>query len=177
MDKANLFRLGNISRLHGFKGEVVAFFDVDDATNYYSLAYVFIEIKNQIIPFQIKEICIFNHPDKPIIRFVDIDTEQKALEIINCDLYLPLDMLPELNGNKFYFHEVIDFEVIDKQHGNIGLIKNVLQTANYGILQILCNGKEILLPAVDEFIVEVNRKDRQMLVDAPDGLIEMYLNP
>lgn len=176
MNKDQLFRLGNISKLHGYKGEVVAVLDVDDPTDYYSLKNVYIELKNQIIPFQIKEILVFNQPDKPIIRFLDIDTEQKAMELLNCDLYLPLDMLPELEGNKFYFHEVIDFKVIDQQFGNIGLIKSIIPTSNYGILQVFCNGKEILIPAVDEFIIEVNKKSRQMLINAPDGLIDMYLN-
>jgi 16S rRNA processing protein RimM len=54
------------------------------------------------------------------IRFEDMNTEEDADAIMGNDIYLPLKMLPKLTGNKFYFHEVIGFEVEDKRLGVVG---------------------------------------------------------
>jgi ribosomal 30S subunit maturation factor RimM len=56
----------------------------------------------------------FTKNDSLRIRFEDMNNEEDADAIIGNDIYLPLKMLPKLTGNKFYFHEVIGFEVEDK---------------------------------------------------------------
>jgi 16S rRNA processing protein RimM len=83
--------------------------------------------------------------------------------------------LPPLEGNKFYFHEIIGFEVIDSEKGNIGKILGVYENAPQPLLSIDCEGKEILLPIIDEVILNVDRQAKQMSVKSPEGLIELYL--
>ena len=65
-----------------------------------------------------------------------IDHTDKAKELVGTSLYLPLHMLPPLKGNKFYFHEVVGFAVLDKKHGNIGEVETVLDFPQQAILQI-----------------------------------------
>jgi 16S rRNA processing protein RimM len=89
---------------------------------------------------------------------------------------LPLQRLPKLKGNKFYFHEVIGFEVIDKTKGVIGNIDKIMDHPAQPILQILHNtGKEILIPIADDIVLDVDRKNKQICIQAPDGLIDLYL--
>jgi 16S rRNA processing protein RimM len=59
------------------------------------------------------------------IRFEDMNNEEDADAIMGNDIYLPLKMLPKLTGNKFYFHEVIGFEVEDKRLGVVGKIESI----------------------------------------------------
>jgi 16S rRNA processing protein RimM len=83
--------------------------------------------------------------------------------------------LPPLEGNKFYFHEIIGFGVIDQEKGDIGTITAVYENAPQPLLSIDCEGKEILLPIIDEIIINVNREERIMEVKSPEGLIDLYL--
>ena len=110
-----------------------------------------------------------------IVKFQDVD-ETEAKELIKAELYLPLSELPPLSGNHFYFHEVIGFQVIDIEKGNIGTCQDFIEISHNPIMQIDHNGTEILIPAIDEVFKEIDRENKQILISAPDGLIDVYLN-
>ena len=173
MDKENFYFLGYITKTHGLKGDLTVFLDVDDIQNYKKLESVFIEIGDDLIPFFIETIEL-KPPDKAIVRFQDIKPGDANM-LLKRNLYLPLDRLPKLSGNRFYFHEVIGFEVIDTKHGNTGKIESVLEIEPQALFQISFKGKEILIPVVDEIINEVDREKKQIIVTTPEGLIEFYL--
>ena len=112
--------------------------------------------------------------NKATVRFDGVEYEDLE-RLLGRELYLPLELLPPLEGNKFYFHEIIGFEVIDSEKGNIGKILGVYENAPQPLLSIDCEGKEILLPIIDEVILNVDRQAKQMSVKSPEGLIELYL--
>jgi 16S rRNA processing protein RimM len=64
-----------------------------------------------------------------------MNTEEDADAIMGNDIYLPLKMLPKLTGNKFYFHEVIGFEVEDKRLGVVGKIESINDTTAQPLLK------------------------------------------
>ena len=84
-------------------------------------------------------------------------------------------MLPKLEGNQFYFHEVIDFEVEDKRLGIVGKIVSINDTSAQPLFEVLHGDVEILIPMIDHFLVEIDRKNKKVKMDLPEGLIEMYL--
>ncbi|GAL79083.1 16S rRNA processing protein RimM [Algibacter lectus] len=90
-------------------------------------------------------------------------------------LYLPLDLLPKLEGDKFYFHEVIGFTVEDVNFGTVGIIKAINDSTTQSLFEIDRDGIEILIPMNDEFINKVDRKNKTIIVDTPEGLIDLYL--
>jgi 16S rRNA processing protein RimM len=112
---------------------------------------------------------------KVLIRFEDIHTSDEAAIYTGREMYLPLDSLPPLKGKKFYYHEVKGFSVIDAKHGNIGTLVKVMELPRQSMLQINFGEKEILIPLVDEVIVKVDRKKKEIHIRAPEGLIDFYL--
>jgi 16S rRNA processing protein RimM len=72
---------------------------------------------------------------------------------------------------------VVGYSVIDEYKGDIGKIATVLEFPHQQIFSIMKNRTEILIPIIDEFIVEVDKKNKTIRVKAPDGLIDLYLNP
>jgi 16S rRNA processing protein RimM len=90
-------------------------------------------------------------------------------------LYLHLDLQPKLEGNKFYFHEVIGFTIEDKNFGEVGIIKAINDSTAQALFEIDRHGTEVLIPMNDEFIVEVNRDKKTIFVETPEGLIDLYL--
>ena len=91
-------------------------------------------------------------------------------------MYLPLSELPELSGTEFYFHEVPGFSVVDKTRGEIGDIRQILDFPSQAVMQVFFKEKEILIPINPQVILEVNRKKKEIQIDAPEGLIDLYLN-
>ncbi|SCY47991.1 ribosome maturation factor RimM [Flavobacterium caeni] len=174
MRKEDCFYLGKVAKKFSFKGEVLLYLDTDEPELYQNMESVFVELHNNLIPFFFE----YAHPHKNDflrVKFEDVDTEDDADELIGSALYLPLKMLPKLEGNKFYFHEVVGFAIEDKKHGVIGQIESVNDSTAQPLFEVRNGNKELLIPMIDHFIVAVDRKNKVIRMDLPEGLVEMYL--
>ncbi len=167
------FYLGKITKLHGYKGKVTVFLDTNNPQEYTDLDIVHLDINGSLVPFFIESLNLLNN--KAIVQFSDVDTNEKAEELINKEIFLPLSMLPELTGNKFYYHEVPGMMVMDSNFGELGPVKAVLEYPNQAVLQVFHKQKEVLIPISDEVIDDFNRSDNTIYITSPDGLIEVYL--
>ncbi len=172
-DFNDYFYLGKVVKLHGYDGKVSVYLDTDEPQEYASIELVYINIAGNLVPYFINEISLLNN--KAIIRFLDVDDNEKADALVNKELYLPISLLPELTGNKFYYHEVKGMMVIDENYGELGPISSVLEYPNQAVLQVFHKGKEVLIPISDEIITNVDRNKNTMTVKAPDGLLDIYL--
>jgi 16S rRNA processing protein RimM len=167
------FLLGKMIRTHGYKGGLKAIFDVDQPQEYRELDMLFLEIKGKLIPWMIENIHFENN--KANIKLADLNDMDSAEKLTGSFIYLPVELLPKLKGNNFYYHEIIGFKVNDSVHGNIGTIDRVIELPNNPLFAVTFNDKEILLPITDEIIKKVDRKKKAIEVVAPEGLIELYL--
>lgn len=172
MTKEECYLLGKITKPFGIKGQVIMFLDVDTPADYADLDSAFVEVKGSLVPY-------FFHVDsisgnKATVTFEDV-TPDEARALVGNDLYLPLDLLPKLTGNKFYFHEVVGFRVVDEEYGDIGVIASVIDYPAQPLFQIMNNGTEILVPIVDPVIVKVDRTLKTIFIKAPTGLIDLYM--
>jgi 16S rRNA processing protein RimM len=174
MDKNECFQLGYIAKRIGNNGDVSFILDVDDPKRYLSLETVFIELNNSLVPFFIKKIQL--RGNDAVATIEGIDSIEKAEGIAKSSLYLPLSFLPPLKGKQFYFHEVVGYKVKDNIHGDIGIIEEVLDYPQQVIFQIRNGENEILIPAKEEFIDNIDRANKQINICAPEGLIDIYLN-
>lgn len=173
MTKQDCFYLGRIAKPFSYKGELILFFDVDEPSDYLDLDFIYIEINKRLVKYEIES--LRPHANKVVARFKDVTVEESNV-LIGKDLYLPLDRLPKLEGNKFYFHEVIGFNVIDEEKGNIGTIREIYDNMTQPIMAIDFGEKEILIPLIDEVIKQVDRSNKAIHIKAPQGLIDIYLD-
>ncbi|GAL67773.1 ribosome maturation factor RimM [Jejuia pallidilutea] len=174
MQKEDCFYLGKIVKKYSFKGEVLAKLDTDQPELYENLDAIFLELRNNLVPFFVENSQL--HKSELLrIKFEDVDDEADADAIIKSGLYLPLATLPKLEGNKFYFHEVIGFTVTDKNFGDVGTVKAINDATAQSLFEIDRDGIEVLIPMNDEFILKVDRDSKTILVETPEGLIDLYL--
>ncbi len=172
MNINDCFYLGRVTKPWGVKGQMVLFLDVDTPEDYAGLDSAFVEVKGTLVPY-------FFHVDslndnKAVVTFEEI-TPAEATALAGHVIYLPLDLLPKLEGNRFYFHEVVGFKVIDSTHGDIGSLAEVIEYPAQPLFRILKNGTEILVPVIDKVIDKVDREGKTLYISAPNGLIELYL--
>jgi 16S rRNA processing protein RimM len=172
MTKEECYRLGNITKPFGIKGQMVFYLDVDSPDDYADLDSAFVEVKGALVPYFFKVDNI--NGNKAVVTFEDL-TPQEAQALAGHDLYLPLDLLPELTGNQFYFHEVTGFKVIDVEKGEIGIIQSIIEYPAQPLFSIMNGDKEILIPVIDPIIKKVDREQRTITIEAPNGLIDLYL--
>ncbi len=170
----DFFYLGLITKPFGYKGQAYVYLDTDEPEKYSNLDAVFLNIDGEMLPYMIEDIQL-RGANQAVIKFEDVDGEE-IKSLMKTQIYLPLSVLPPLTGNKFYFHEVVGFSVIDLEKGNIGKIVDFIDVLQQPIMQVDFNGIEILIPAIDKFFKTVDRERREIHIDAPEGLIDVYLH-
>jgi len=174
MQKKDCFYLGKIVRKHSFKGEVVIKLDTDEPQLYTNMDAVFVDLPTNFLPFFIEK-SLLQKGNQLRVKFEDISTEQDAESILKSDVYLPLNLLPKLTGNKFYYHEVIGFTIEDIHYGNVGTLTGINDSTAQPLFEIQQGEIEILIPMIDDFIKKVDREKKVIIIQVPEGLIEMYL--
>lgn len=111
--------------------------------------------------------------DMVIIKLEGIDDRDAAEAMRDSDVLITEDDLRELPENTFYIRDLIGCNVKDsKDESLIGVIKDVLQTSAQDIYQIeLKNGKEALIPAVAQFINNVDIEGKTVWINVIPGLL------
>ena len=175
MKKEDCFYLGKIVKKYSFKGEIIAKLDTDQPDIYENLEALFIDVSNRLIPYFVEKSQL--HKSNLLrLKLEDVSSESDADALLKKDLYLPLALLPKLEGNTFYFHEIIGFQVIDENFGPVGHITGVNDSTTQALFEIDHNGKEVLIPINDDIICSLDRTAKTVLVKTSPGLIDLYLD-
>lgn len=167
--KEEVFKIGVINKPHGVKGEV-SFTFTDDIFDHVDCDYLILLMDGILVPFFMEEYR-FRSDNVALVKFEDIDTAEEARRFTNVEVYFPkkfMDEQEDVTSWNFF----IGFRVEDVHHGYLGEITDVDDTTINVLFSIEKDGEELLLPAHEEFIIDLDRKKKVMKVDVPDGLIE-----
>jgi len=167
--------LGKLSRCNRKTGELTLAFEGPEQEPLPEFGMLFIEIDGGLVPFFISAIRSKSR-DNCLVLFEDYSDPEKARQLVGNRVFLSQDQVGELSENQFYPGEIIGYEVIDEMHGSIGLVEQVLENLQQEILQIRFRKKEILIPLVEVIFKKINRRQKKLFINAPDGLIDLYLN-
>ncbi|MEM7548041.1 MAG: ribosome maturation factor RimM [Bacteroidota bacterium] len=175
MNTDNLFELGYVQKIHGLKGEIVIFLDVDYPGDYSKMGSIFIDTDESLIPFSISSLSI--QGNKARIKLEDVHDRSSAERLRSKKVYLPDDYLHKLEGDQFYYHEIIGFESLDFSNDSvIGIVKNVFEMPGDDLIAIDHNGSEVLVPLSDDIFVSLDRNKKTILLKLPEGLLEVFLS-
>ncbi len=175
MKKEENFLFASVTKLHGYKGSVVAkIVQPLPEKTVKKLESVFLEIKGQLVPFFIEQLS-YKNSEWIYINFVGIDSEPKAQALLKATIWLPSDLIPKSRGKNFQRDEILSYDVYDASFGLIGKVSRIIEMPHYPLLEILHGSKEVLIPAADEIVTKIDRKKKIIYITAPEGLIDMYL--
>ena len=175
MRKDDCYFLGKITRRHGLQGNVFLKLDTDQPEMYQKLDSIFVEINGLLVPFFVAKQS-WSKGDTLIISFKN-SNEALVEQSLGKDVYMPLSTLPKLTGNKFYYHEVVGFEIREEDGKSCGTIVSINdQTAQHYFYLDLA-GTQIIIPIIKEWILELNREERYLKMALPEGLMDVFLIP
>ena len=172
ISKDKCYYLGYLSKTQGYKGGLIAFFDVDDIREYRKLDHILVELNGALTPFFIETI---NLKDKNFVhlKIEGINDEETATEIAGNNLFLPLEDLPKLPDDEYYLHDLVGMTVKDAKAGDVGVVNQVMDYSNNPLLQIMQDEHEILIPLIDNFVKKVDKKARIIHTDVPEDLLDI----
>ncbi len=174
MRKEDCFYLGKIVRKHSFKGEVVIKLDTDEPELYQNMESIFVLHGTNLVPFFIEK-SLLQKGNQLRTKFEGVDTELDADAIMKSGVYLPLTMLPKLTGNQFYYHEIIGFTLEDVNFGEVGKIVGINEKTAQPLFEVDREGVDVFIPMIDNFIKKIDRDANKIIVETPEGLIDLYL--
>ena len=166
IDKSEVYCIGRLGKPHGVKGEI-SFQFVDDRFNRIDIDYLILSIDHLLVPFFIEEYR-FKSNEVALVKFCDIDTQQRAAELTGCEVYLPRPDADE--SEEVCLAQLVGFALIDNRSGKrVGEIASIDDsTAN--LLFELTDGQ--LVPASSDLVTAIDAGKRQLNMDIPEGLLD-----
>ena len=164
----DVYKIGRIGKAHGIKGEVSLQFD-DDIFDRVDADYLVLDVDGILVPFYMEEYR-FRNDSVCLVKFSDIDTQQRAAELTGCDVYFPRALAEEADEMPS-LASLVGFDIIEaKGNGRVGTIAAIDdQTAN--ILFELEDGT--LIPANDDLITDIDWEGKRITMNIPKGLLEL----
>ncbi len=169
--KEDVYKIGVLTKPHGIKGEV-SFSFTDDVFDRVECDYLICLMDGILVPFFIEEYR-FKNDFVALVKFDGIDTAEQARRFTNVEVYFPLHLAAEATDEGLSWAYFVGFEVSDVHHGELGRVVAVDESTVNTLFVIEHDGRELLVPAHEEFIRELDHEQRRMLLQMPDGLLQL----
>ncbi len=111
------------------------------------------------------------HKGQVLLRIQGCDSLTQVEQFVGGTVLLPETLLPELADDEYYWRQLKGLSVVDRQRGPIGKLEQMFSTAAHDTYVVKGALGEIMIPAVEQFILEINLQERVVNVDLPDGLL------
>ena len=168
--KEDVYRIGQLAKPHGIKGEVAFNFtdDIFDRTD--ECDYLVCLMDGIMVPFFIEEYR-FKSDTVALVKFEGVDTAEQARRFTNIEVYFPIKYAEE--SDELSWSYFVGFCIIDEQLGELGNVEAVDEsTINTLFVVTRPNGEELLIPAQEAFITDMDHKLRTITMDLPEGMVE-----
>jgi 16S rRNA processing protein RimM len=170
INRNEIFPIGKIEKTHGLNGEL-AFSFTTDVFDTAGADFFVLEMEGIFVPFFI-ESYRFKSDTTGLIKFDDINSEEKARELSSHEIYLPIRFLSEMDESEIGLEYFIGFSLMESDR-LIGIITGVDESTDNALFIVEQNNDEILIPVVDEYISEIDHENRILHVDLPLGLLDL----
>lgn len=180
----DMLRVGVISSTHGIKGEVKVYPTTDEPKRFSELKKVYLDYCKQGIKGVKERKCIELEISNAryfkqfvILKFKGIDNINDVEEYKGMDIYVTREDALPLEEGEYYICDLIGLKVMDDTDKEVGILKDVLQTGANDVYVVQANdnfgSKELLLPVIDECILDVNLDKKEVKVHIMEGLLEL----
>lgn len=168
-----MIRIGKIAGTHGLQGDVVLTHVVGHSGWLKKDTVLFLELrKGSYIPYFLTDLRVIGD-EEIIVHLEDLNSVEEAKKLSGKAVYLQEDILKEEKTDSPLLW--IGFSMVDKTRGSLGVIEDVYQAGPQWLAKLTISEKEVLVPLVPQFILDVNTRNQFIRVDLPEGLIEVYL--
>ncbi len=165
-----LLQVGVITQTHGIRGEVKVFPTTDDPTRFQDLKHVLLDTGKETLPLEIENVKFFKQ--FVILKFKGYDNINDVERYKRCPLLVERSEAVPLEEDEYYITDMIGIQVTTDEGEDFGVLKDVMATGANDVYVIdHPSAGEVLVPAINECILEVDIPGRKMKIHVMDGLI------
>ena len=170
---ANYFKIGKFVAVHGLKGELLLKHELGKKTSLKGLQAIFIEEqKNSFLPLFIESAKIKNE-EEVYIKLEGINTREAAIRLGKKEIWVPGTDFKKF-ASRTAPVSLLGYTVINNNE-SLGEILELIEQPHQLLCRLDIKGKEVLIPLHEESLQKINHKKKEVLVNLPDGLLEIYL--
>ena len=170
--KEEVYKIGLFNNPHGIHGELQFTF-TDDIFDRVDCDYLICLLDGIFVPFFIEEYR-FRSDSTALVKLEGIDTAERARMFTNVEVYFPVKHAEEAEDGELSWNFFVGFRMEDVRHGELGEVVEVdTTTVNTLFVVEQEDGEELLIPAQEEFIVEINQEKKLITVELPEGLLNL----
>lgn len=176
----DLIQIGYIVKAKGLKGAVKVSFEAFflDFLAENAADCIFVKSKTGIVPYFIEK-TNFKALPYPLVHFEDVDTREKAQRIEKCAIYFeqaPLQMYIDQEAEEWTWADLIGFTLLKTDGSELGKIEEIFDLPQQEVAQVFYKGEEVLIPLNEDFIQDLDMDKRELTVELPEGLLELYID-
>ncbi|WP_311549734.1 ribosome maturation factor RimM [Prevotella aurantiaca] len=170
--REDVYKIGVLGKPHGVKGEIQFRFN-DDVFDQCDSDYLVLDMEGILVPFFMEEYR-FRSDEVALMKFCDIETEERARELTGTEVYFPRAIAEE-NKDDLSWAQIIGFKLMDSKTGKIaGEIVSVDDSTINLLFEIKTEtGGELLIPANENLIKGIDKEQQMIEVEIPDGLLDL----
>lgn len=164
-----LVRIGEIVNTHGIHGQLRVRYHNEDKRSF--LSYKSLLVRNplgRLEPVEVTEARI--HRKLVIVRLKGLDSIDQAARLVGGSVFVERTSLPELEEGEYYWADLIGLEVTTTQGKSVGEVIRIIPTGANDVLVIRAGVEELLVPATEEVIKEVDLVSRRMVISLQEGV-------
>ncbi len=165
-----LLVFGVVTGTHGLRGDLKVRPHSGDSESLLDAQQLFLR-RGEGAPVKHVPARIVLHKGNILLRLKGLENIEAVQSLVGCEVLMRYSDLPELVDDEFYWFELEGMTVVDKVRGELGTLEDMFSTAAHDVYVVRGPLGEILIPAVDEFVLDVDPEGGRMTVDLPEGLV------
>ena len=167
----DLLQVGVITTTHGVRGEVKVFPTTDDPARFKKLKNVVLDTGKELVDLEVAGVKFFKN--MVILKFKEYNDINQIEKYRKCPLLVTREHAVKLKKNEYFIADLIGVKVLDEQEQELGTLEDVIETGANDVYQIrLKDGRQLLLPAIKECVLDVDVEAGRMKIHILDGLLE-----
>jgi 16S rRNA processing protein RimM len=168
------FKIGKLVSVFGLKGEMILKHNLGKKTSLKGLQAIFVEErKESFIPWFIESVRIKNDEEVYLV-LQDVTTREAAIKLAQKEVWIPEPDFKKFSSKTSPIN-LLGYTVIDEDKP-LGKILEVIEQPHQLLCRLEIEGKEVLIPLHEETILKIDRKKHEVIVQLPEGLLEIYLS-
>ncbi|MFD3445477.1 ribosome maturation factor RimM [Microbacteriaceae bacterium 4G12] len=167
------FNVGKIVNTHGIKGEIRVVSRTDFPQERYKVGNtLYIWMEKSKTPLEVKVASYRTHKSFDLLTFDGYNNVNDVEQFKGALIKVPEEQLGELGEDEFYYHEIIGCQVVTEEGEEIGKIVEILSPgANDVWVAKRSNGKEVLIPYIEDVVVDINIDEKRITIHVMEGLL------
>ena len=167
------FKIGTILKTKGLKGELQMYVAFENLA-LIDFNAIFIDMAGKLVPYFVESVK-YHHNNTAYLFLEDLDTIEKASKLVKKDVYLPNKLKPKKKKGDFTLMDLLGFTAVDENEGELGEITHIQELPQQFIATVHYKDCEVLFPLNEEIIKGIDVVKEIVLVDLPEGLLDIYL--